>query len=122
MELNANVKKIVAMLALIDDTQDQINRIKAEQELEVRALKIAYDVRLRELRRVLDEHHNMLTSVCGPEYDEPRIRAASGRMVSPATSDAQIFRARAVRYIGEQVLNPTLEPEVKNEESIPILD
>ncbi len=108
MEVNSNVKKVIATMALIADTQDQINRVKAELDASLRTARLEYDTRLRDLRNSLQEHHDMLGSICGPEYDQPRNRSSRGSY-QEATSDAQILRARATRYIGEQVLNPTPE-------------
>lgn len=117
MEVNNRVKKVLAMLALVDDTQEQINRLKAEVDERIKIIKSEYSERINTLKNTLIEQQNMLTPFLGRELDRPRVSTRSGGF-SPPNSDIQILKARAARYIGEQVLNPTPddapETEVNN--------
>lgn len=131
MEVNNRVKKVIAMLAVIDDTMEQIQRVKTELDERLRQVKSEYAQRITELRSSLQENHDVLETICGPEYDVDRVvRPATSRARQERereassfgipTSDTQMLRARAIRYIGEEIINPTPEEtEVESGQVLP---
>ena len=121
MKVNDNVKKALAIMAIIEDTEEQIKRTKSELEDRIRTVKAEFTARIENMRRSLKENHAMLTTICGPEYDAPRVRSRNAIWDNPPTSNTQEIRARVTRFIGEEILKDQLNKE-ENGQALPSAD
>lgn len=91
MEISEKIKKIAALLALIDDTEE-----------EIKVAKVALDERVHLLRQGMKTHYDAIQAILGDKFADPYARASSTN---------QLLRRRALLFVGSELINPTPDEE-----------
>ena len=113
MEVNARVKKVIAVMAVIDHTQQDIRRVRNSFEDQIRALKsqmteqtTALETELNDQLRALDS----LLPVSALSRDVELVRNARARIMPKKTLNVfDTIKENALLYIGQQIVHPEHE-------------
>lgn len=120
MTVNENVKKMLALLAVMDDTQEHINRMKVNLDDKIRALRAETATQTTNLHATFDEQVTMLEKLLGITPSRPTTAPRRQGMFDDPWSDEVVFtqqarkkpnlnalKEQAFSYIGKQMMNPT---------------
>lgn len=124
--MNEQVKKVLAMLALVDDTREQIRRIKTSFDDQIRALKTQATQQTTALEASLNEQIQMLSDLTGDgPYmgDNDRFRGnetRTGARLRGSTNRLDKIKDQALLYIGDRIAYP--KTEVENGQALPSTD
>jgi hypothetical protein len=126
MKDNDKVKKILALLALIDDTQDQVTRIKDDINNKMRALDQELETTTTGLKATLNQQYSILGGMIGLDADNEdtetwdmdnnrgRLTHQGPRRRNPVKPARNHVKEAAFIYIGRELAYPTPEPEGEN--------
>lgn len=92
MTVPEQAKKVAALLAVIDDTEQQIAAVSSTIKQQIQNLKNELEERTRELKQSLKENYDLLEQTAIASRERSYV------------SDTDRLKARAMRFIGEQVV------------------
>lgn len=130
MEVKEDVKKILALLALIDDTQEQIKRIKTFFDDQIRTIKSEAITQTTTLQATLDEQYAMLTQLTSNQeedrmngvLDEVFGERQRGRTNPSLRKPINRIKEQALLYIGRLMAYPVEVGEKDNGQVLPSTD
>lgn len=121
MEVNNKAKKVMALMAVIDDTQQQIRRVKHAFDEQIRLIRTQSATQTDNLQLELNLQFEALQNLVG-RLEEVSDRDRGIPPARRSTNFVDRMKERAFVYIGKQLLYPEPEKEVENGPTLPSTD